>query len=275
MPELPEVETIARALRDGRDGLSLVGRTISHAEVWWDKTVAQPSVPEFKKRIVGQTVQAVTRRAKYLVISLSEDTLLIHLRMSGDLLVGEGEAPLDKYTRVAVYFEDGGQLAFSNPRKFGRVWLVADPQSVLGDLGPEPLDEGLTDEDFHQRLTRRKRQLKPLLLDQHFIAGVGNIYADEALNLAQLHPRTVANMIDTVQAAALLSAIRQVLEEGIRRNGASIDWIYRGGEFQYHFRVYDQAGEPCPKCATPVEKIVVGQRGTHFCPRCQPNPVGG
>jgi formamidopyrimidine-DNA glycosylase len=161
------------------------------------------------------------------------------------------------------------RLAFNDPRKFGRAWLVADPQGVLANLGPEPLDQAFTPEELHWHLKAHRRQLKPLLLDQTFLAGLGNIYADEALHSAGLHPLTLANSLDAGQAFQLWQAIRQVLEEGIRRQGASIDWVYRGGDFQNQFRVYQRTGKPCPICGTPIERIVVGQRGTHFCPACQ------
>lgn len=273
MPELPEVETIARTLKEGGQGLpGLVGRTVAGAEVFWGRTVAEPSPAVFKKAIAGQRVEDVGRRAKYLRFTLSEDTLLVHLRMSGDLQVGRAAEKLGEHIRLAVYFEDGLQLAFNDPRKFGRVWLVRDPQEVLASLGPEPFDERLTPEEFFRMLQKRSRQIKPLLLDQSFIAGVGNIYADEALNLAKIHPRRRADTLSEGQAGSLLEAVRRVLVEGIRRNGASIDWVYRGGDFQNYFRVYQQAGEPCPHCATPIERMVVGQRGTYYCPACQVDP---
>jgi formamidopyrimidine-DNA glycosylase len=145
-------------------------------------------------------------------------------------------------------------------------WMMRN----VGDLGPEPLDEGFTPEDFFARIHATRRQLKPLLLDQKFLAGLGNIYADEALNLAKLHPLTPANALTVQQAAHLLEGIRTVLRDGIQRNGASIDWVYRGGDFQNYFRVYQRTGLPCPKCGTPIARIIVGQRGTHFCPYCQP-----
>jgi formamidopyrimidine-DNA glycosylase len=163
-------------------------------------------------------------------------------------------------------------LAFNNPRKFGRVWLLDDPGKVLGDLGPEPLDENFTAECFYQHLSRYKRQIKPLLIDQKFIAGLGNIYTDEALNLAKIHPLMLSNQLSFKQAELLLNSIRGVLKEGIRQNGASIDWVYQGGEFQNHFRVYQREGEPCPECKTPITRIVVGQRGTHLCTNCQVTP---
>ena len=165
------------------------------------------------------------------------------------------------------------QLVFNDARKFGRVWLVHDVNRVLGDLGPEPLDERLSQDEFYAHLNATHRQLKPLLLDQTFLAGLGNIYVDEALNLAKLHPLTHSNALTKAQSARLLDCIRLVLQEGIRRNGASIDWVYRGGDFQNYFRVYQRTGQPCPECGTLIARILVGQRGTHFCPHCQPAHV--
>ncbi|TAK11824.1 MAG: DNA-formamidopyrimidine glycosylase [Anaerolineae bacterium] len=273
MPELPEVESTANRLRDGRPPEpALLGKTIARAEVYWPRTVATPAPRAFRQRIAGQKVMAIGRRAKFIVITLSQDTLIIHLRMSGDVLVAKEAKPAGRFTRLALWFTDGWQLAFDDARKFGRMWLVDDPDSVLGGLGPEPLDAALTPATFHALLAARGRALKPLLLDQAFIAGIGNIYADESLHLARLHPLTRANSLTKDQAAALLKAIRKVLRAGIRRNGASIDWVYRGGGYQNEFRVYQRTDEPCMNCGTPVRRITVGQRGTHFCPTCQPTP---
>ena len=233
MPELPEVETIRRKLRDGVPGKtttdeptgvredsparyhvggrengpekanpSLVGKRIQHADLLWEGTLAEPTPDEFHLRIMGQTIIDFGRRAKYLLIQLSEDTLVVHLRMSGDLLVEKELDPVAPHHRVLLYFDDGYRLAFNDTRKFGRIWLLDDPASLLEKLGPEPLDGLLTPEDFYTRLKDRRRQLKPLLLDQSFIAGVGNIYADEALHRARLHPQTQAASLTPEQAAA-------------------------------------------------------------------------
>ncbi|MEK6221448.1 MAG: bifunctional DNA-formamidopyrimidine glycosylase/DNA-(apurinic or apyrimidinic site) lyase [Chloroflexota bacterium] len=273
MPELPEVETVARGLHNGTEGTpSLVGAKIDYAKVSWAKTVEEPSAKEFKKRIIGQTVEKVSRRGKYILIKLTDDTMLVHLRMSGDLLVGEGKTPLGRHSRLELYMEDGLQLSFNNPRKFGRVWLVPDPEMIVGGLGPEPFDPKLTAAKFHRMLGMKKRQIKPLLLDQKFIAGVGNIYADESLHRAKINPIRRAHTIEKDEAKLLLKSLRAVLKEGIRRNGASIDWAYQGGEFQNYFNVYQRTDEPCPVCGTPISRIVVGQRGTHYCKTCQPTP---
>ena len=264
MPELPEVETIVRNLQ-----ADLEGRTITAAEVLWDGTIATPKPATFIKNIVGQSIYTVKRRAKYIVIPLSVDTLIIHLRMSGDLLIRDTDEAIHKHDRLILHFGDARYLAFSNMRKFGRVWLTPTPNDVLDKLGPEPLDDAFTAAMLYEKLQQHKRQIKPLLLDQHFIAGMGNIYTDEALHLAGLHPLTKSDLIKWKQAEVLWRSIRHVLREGIRRNGTSIDWIYRGGDFQHYLNVYGRADEPCLNCGTPIRRITVGQRGTHFCPQCQ------
>jgi len=264
MPELPEVETIARSLRP-----QLVGRRIVGAELRWPRTLAAPDARAFRRMIRGQTVRDVKRRAKFLQIELDQHSLLIHLRMSGDLLIRNGSAAREKHDRLILLLSDGRRLIFNDTRKFGRAWLTHDPASVLRQLGPEPLGEDFSAAWLYQSLRTRRRQLKPLLLDQSFLAGLGNIYTDEALHMARLHPLRSSRSVDRRQAGALHRAIRSVLRTAIRRNGASIDWVYRGGSYQEHFRVYDRVGKPCRVCGTAVRRIVVGQRGTHFCPNCQ------
>lgn len=269
MPELPEVETIVRALRaGGRGGPSILEKQVQSAELLWPRTLAEPDGGQFLARLPFQRVMAVERRGKYIVIRLEQDTLLVHLRMSGDLRVEPGGA-LQPHDRLAVNFLDGWRLVFNDARKFGRVWLVADAERVLAGLGPEPFDPTLTAGVFHQRLREHRRQIKPLLLDQSFLAGMGNIYTDEALHLAKIHPLQNSADLTLERAEGLLAALRTVLQQGIRTNGASIDWVYRGGEFQNNFRAYGRTGQACPECGTTIARIVVGQRGTHFCPRCQ------
>jgi formamidopyrimidine-DNA glycosylase len=276
MPELPEVETIVRALRrqpgdhhlaENRRGPSLLGQTFSDARLLWERTLATP-IDDFYARLPGQSIQSIHRRGKFIVLSLDFDTLLIHLRMSGDLRVEPDRdeqgnlLPLEPHDRAVFYFQEPLRLAFNDARKFGRIWLTPHPGEVLGGLGIEQFDPALTAERFYQMLVARRRQLKPLLLDQSFIAGLGNIYTDEALHLAQIHPLRPSETITPADADRLLQAVRTVLEEGIRRNGASIDWVYRGGSFQNNFRAYGRTGEPCPVCGRPIERTVVGQRGT-------------
>ena len=272
MPELPEVETIARKLRP-----DLLGKTIREADLRWARTLAFPSPHKFKAQIKGQEIKEVTRRAKFFILRLSDFSLLIHLRMSGDLFIKDSKIGPVKHDRLILRLlpeqssalESPSNLIFNDTRKFGRVWLTANPQDVLGRLGPEPLSKTFTPKWLYTTLHSKHRLLKPLLLDQTFIAGLGNIYTDESLHLAKLNPLAMSDSITVKQADALHEAIRTVLKEGIRRNGASIDWVYRGGEFQNYFRVYDRAGKPCPVCGTNIERIIVGQRSTHFCPKCQ------
>jgi formamidopyrimidine-DNA glycosylase len=264
MPELPEVETIARSLKP-----ELVGKTILSAEVRWARTLATPSVIQFKKQVAGQKILDVSRRAKYLILNLENYNLLIHLRMSGDLVIRKGKIKPEKHDRMLINLSDNNYLAFNDTRKFGRVWLTGQPEKILGKLGPEPFGKTFTPLWLFENLHARKRSLKPLLLDQTFIAGLGNIYTDECLHIAKLHPLASSNNVTKEQAEALHKAIRAVLKEGIRRNGASIDWVYRGGEFQNYFRVYGRDGQPCSVCGTTIQKLTVGQRGTHVCPNCQ------
>lgn len=268
MPELPEVETLTRTL-----GPVLIGRTILSADLRWPRTLAAPAPVKFKKQITGQKIEGLSRRAKYFILQLSTSSLVIHLRMSGDLLAVLGGYEPAQHDRLLLKLSGDVNFIFSDPRKFGRAWLVGDPARLFADLGPEPLSKAFTPTWLFTALHARRRQLKPLLLDQKFIAGLGNIYTDEALHLAKLHPLMPSDRVSTAQAEVLWHSVREVLEEGIRRNGASIDWVYRGGEFQHHFRVYGREGQACPVCGVEVERILVGQRGTHFCPKCQENPV--
>jgi formamidopyrimidine-DNA glycosylase len=265
MPELAEVETLARTLRP-----VLAGKTVLSAELRWIRTLASPSPAAFKRRIKGQQIMDVSRRGKFFVLELSAGRMLIHLRMSGDLLVVLGGYEPAPHDRLILHLSSDARLVFNDPRKFGRVWLETGGASRLDILGPEPLGEEFTPAWLYSALQHRRWQLKPLLLDQSFLAGLGNIYTDEALHLAGLHPLTSSRAVTIQQAQALHQSIRAVLQEGIRRNGASIDWVYRGGDFQNHFRAYGRTGQPCPVCGTAIQRILVGQRGTHFCPHCQP-----
>jgi formamidopyrimidine-DNA glycosylase len=273
MPELPEVETICNLLREGtRDQPTLIGEIIQMGQVFWPRTLAFPDKANFEAQIIRQEIREIGRRGKYLSFSLTNQYLIFHLRMSGDLVVETISTPLAKHCRLALVLENHRRLSFIDPRKFGRVWLVSNPQVVFAGLGPEPFDATITPDEFHLRLGSKRRQLKPLLLDQSFLAGLGNIYTDEALHLAGLHPLIISQELNFEQSSRLLWSIREVLSEGIRRNGASIDWVYRGGNFQNYFRVYQRSGEPCLTCGTPIQKLYVGQRGTHFCPNCQKLP---
>jgi formamidopyrimidine-DNA glycosylase len=194
----------------------------------------------------------------------------MHLRMSGDVLVLPSDAPRSHHLRFALTFANQTTLHFQDARKFGRLYWVADPQQVFASLGAEPLTLAFTPVWLYRQLQHRRRTLKPLLLDQHIIAGLGNIYTDEALYLAGLHPLQNSQQVTLLQAYRLWVAIRSVLKAGIANNGASIDWVYRGGGQQQHFNVYGRTGQACPKCQTSIERRIVGQRSSHFCPVCQP-----
>jgi len=279
MPELPEVETIVRRLRNGTpDHPPVPGHTIQSVEITWDRIIEEPDPQSFRENLIGKEIVDVCRRGKFLHFPLSTGHLVGHLRMSGDMrmefrISPEGNPiPPEEYDRVIINFQTFYRLVFSSVRKFGRMWYVEDPQSLFGDLGPEPLSEAITSDQLDKMLHAHSRQIKPLLMDQHFIAGLGNVYTDEALFWAKIHPLRQSDSLSREETNKLYDAIKYVLMEGIRRFGASLDWIYRGGEFQNFFKVYQREGKPCPICGTTIKKITVGQRGTHFCPNCQKKP---
>ena len=281
MPELPEVETIVRAARP-----RLVGRRIVGFESRWPPQVS-PSVAEVQRRVRGRHITRLSRRGKYIIMELGGPTksgdpagcLLIHLRMSGrfEFMAGPPNARANRssepsHVRAVWRLDDGLRLLFCDARKFGRIEYARDLSGLDAKLGVDACGRSFTAARLARELSRRARQLKPLLLDQSVIAGLGNIYTDEALFRAGLHPLTPSNRIDRNQSAALHRAIRDTLKEGIKRNGASIDWVYPGGEMQSYFRVYGRTGQPCRVCGTPIEYLKVSQRGTHICPRCQHPP---
>jgi formamidopyrimidine-DNA glycosylase len=280
MPELPEVETIARQLRAGHLDLAagrsippLLGRTILETRVLWAREVAGQTAKAFQRRTRDQRISAVGRHGKYLILTLTpsagdtESFMLIHLRMSGRLdVVPQAEAGT-KHARVVWRLDEGLALRFDDARKFGRVFLVDAPEQVTGKLGPDALQ--ITAADFLLRLKQKHGALKPILLDQTFIAGVGNIYADEALFLAGLRPLRPASTLTNEDAERLYLSIQRVLLDGIAANGASFDWVYPGGNYQNNFRVYGRTGQPCAICGRPITHIVVGQRSTHLCEYCQ------
>jgi formamidopyrimidine-DNA glycosylase len=302
MPELPEVETVARDLQRW-----IAGATIREATVNWDRTIRHPQPPErFVAEISGATIRRVGRRAKTVLIHLDDGRVVtVALRMTGALIVTAREAESDPYARVVFGLDDGRELRYRDVRKFGRIGLwpggglrsvgagrgprsrkVAEDDGryrigeVFSGHGPEPLSRSFTAARFAERLSRRSAKLKTLLLDQGFIAGVGNIYADEALWRARLHPLRAADTLSDDEIRRLHRAIRQVLRQGIANRGASFsDYVDARGEEggnAERLMVYRRTGEPCYRCGRRIERIVVGQRSTHLCPRCQrlPEPVG-
>jgi formamidopyrimidine-DNA glycosylase len=280
MPELPEVETVARDLRP-----RLVGATIAGARIRWLRTLRSGDPEAFVRAIEGRRVEAVGRRAKLVVIELSGGTAItIHLKMTGQLFVVEAERPEDPYIRAVIELDDGRELRFRDIRKFGRIG-IARRDGTAGDLvgelggpkgfrgfGPEPLDPGFTVAAFRRRIRGRRGRLKPLLMDQAFLAGVGNIYADEALWAARLHPLRSAGTLRPGDEGRLYRALRTILAEAVERRGSSIDDYTApdgDGEMQERLQVYQRTGEPCPRCGRPVRRVVVGGRATHFCSWCQ------
>jgi formamidopyrimidine-DNA glycosylase len=226
----------------------------------------------------GRRVESLARRGKFIVIGLSGGlTLLIHLRMTGRLSLAAARRRHDSHDRVDLALDDGRVLVYHDTRKFGRWFLLGDAAARLGALGPEPLTGGLSARKFSGMLAAHGRMLKPLLLDQSFLAGLGNIYVDEALWEARLHPRQRGRELTETDGARLLRCIRAVLKRGIRKRGTSLGSgeanfagpAGRRGRNQDGLRVFRRTGAPCPRCGAAITRIVVGQRSTHFCPRCQ------
>jgi formamidopyrimidine-DNA glycosylase len=300
MPELPEVETVARDLQRLVAGATIVG-----ASVHWARTIRHPQPPErFVAEVAGATVRRVSRRAKTVLLHLEDGRVMtVALRMTGALIVTDAATPADPYARVVFALADGRELRYRDVRKFGRIglWPGGGLRSVgagrgarsrrvaeggrryrIGEVfsghGPEPLQRGFTSRRFAERLGRRSAKLKSLLLDQTFIAGVGNIYADEALWRARLHPLRTADSLDAEEIARLHRAVRAVLRAGVENRGSSFsDYVGADGEPGANAErlvVYRRTDQPCYRCGRPIRRIVVGQRSTHFCPRCQPERAG-
>jgi formamidopyrimidine-DNA glycosylase len=271
MPELPEVEFVARQLL-----AELIGRAVVGVEVRWPGAISAPNAAALAAGVRGRRFVAVSRRAKHLLLALdSGATLVIHRRMTGNLtLAPAGAEPL--YLRVRFSLDDGRDLIFSDPRKFGRIALLSRPEleQALAALGPEPLEDAFTSAVLAQRLAGCERALKALLLDQTVIAGLGNIYADEALFRARLHPLRAGASLSPAEIAALRRGIRSALWTGLEHGGTTFgrhrDLYDETGTNVQHLDVYRRTGDPCRRCGTRIERIVVVQRGTHFCPRCQP-----
>ncbi len=263
MPELPEVETIARELKP-----FLEGKRIAKVEILKPELTVGIS-PEV---LEGKTINRVRRRGKYLILDLSDGSgLLFHLRLTGRLYLNPGP---EVNPGLLIHTEDRLTLSFHDPRKLGRAYWHPAPDEFLGFLGPEPLDEGFTPQELRQILSGRKAAVKAVLLDQRSLAGIGNIYADEALFLAGINPRRPASTLSPEEGERLYQAIQEVLVEGIERHGTTFsayrDAFGRRGENQLSLRVFRRTGKPCPRCGTPIERIRVAGRSSHYCPKCQP-----
>jgi formamidopyrimidine-DNA glycosylase len=273
MPELPEVETIVRGLRE-----KLIGRQIRSVQVRTATLLKSPR-PSFRKQLTGAIIRKIERKGKFILIGLENGaTLVIHLKMTGQLLLIPEGRPADKHTHLIFNLQPRDlQLRYRDVRKFGLLVLLTPGQEwpPLADLGPDPFD--LTARDFYERLQKKKRAIKPLLLDQRFISGLGNIYVDESLFRSRIHPLTPSQTLNRDQSRELHQRIRQVLRQAIKAKGATVS-DYRGpegivGGFQHFLRVYNRQGLPCPTCRTPIRKTRVGGRGTHLCPACQTIPL--
>ncbi|HEU5317519.1 MAG TPA: bifunctional DNA-formamidopyrimidine glycosylase/DNA-(apurinic or apyrimidinic site) lyase [Chloroflexota bacterium] len=275
MPELPEVETI-RADLERR----IVGRQVVRAELLWPGCVAIPTAEELVRDLPGHTIERAGRRGKFLVLDLDGGAALtVHLRMTGRFrLPKKGEAR-PKHLHAVISLDDGHDLWFEDQRKFGRLYFTRNKDelaAVLRKLGPEPLDATFTRAALAELLAKRRAQLKPLLLNQSFVAGLGNIYVDEALFRARLHPLRRSDTLSPKQVTALHAAIVHALRQGIVNRGTTLS-DYRdawgtAGMNRERLQVFRREGKPCPRCGTPIEKIRVAQRGTHYCPSCQSPP---
>ncbi|HEX73884.1 MAG TPA: bifunctional DNA-formamidopyrimidine glycosylase/DNA-(apurinic or apyrimidinic site) lyase [Dehalococcoidia bacterium] len=270
MPELPEVETIKNELLP-----YLVNRRITGVTLFWEGIVRQPSAAEFSSCLKGKRIIEVARRGKYLIFSLtSSEALVIHLKMTGSLLLRSASAEPDKFIRAILHLDNGSEIRFRDPRKFGVMWLVKDADTVVAKLGPEPLEAGFTPQVLAERLRNRKAPIKALLFDQTFIAGIGNMYADEALFAARIHPLRSGGSLSPEEIESLYGAIQRVLWSAIGNKGASTDTYFRPdgtrGAAHFEFQVAHRlGGKLCSNCGTPIERIVVRNRGTYFCPKCQ------
>lgn len=274
MPELPEVETVVRSLEK-----NLAGLTITSVDIRMPKIIRFPKPEAFIEQIAGKQISKhLGRRGKYLLIHLSDGlTLVVHLRMTGRLVYCDADTPLEKHTHVLFHLDNGKLLKFIDARQFGRMLLVPTSevleQTGLKDLGPEPLDPAFTREFLKKELRRRRTRIKPLLLDQCFIAGLGNIYADEVLYRAKVHPERLAVDLSTREASGLHKAISEVISVAIEHRGTTfrdyVDGEGRPGDFQYHLKVYNREGLPCSRCGGPIARIKVAGRSSYYCPSCQ------
>ncbi len=275
MPELPEVETIVRGLQKS----GLIKKTIREAQVRWPKTVSKITAAQFAQRLRGRIITHFSRRAKYIIAQLDNgNCLLIHLRMTGQFHLEPAGTAADTHDQVVLTFEGGRQLHFHDTRKFGRFELVAALAARLPHLGPEPLTKTFTPAALQACLQKHRRIIKPVLLDQRVVAGIGNIYADESLWAAGLHPKRRADSLTLTEILRLHHAIRQVLTRAIRRGGTSLgngatnfySVAGRRGRNRDALKVFRRDGEACPRCGGTIQRMVVAQRGTHICPHCQP-----
>ncbi|MCM3572158.1 DNA-formamidopyrimidine glycosylase [Mesobacillus subterraneus] len=273
MPELPEVETVRRTLE-----VLTIGKEIKEVSVFWPKIIKRPNeVEQFNDALLGQTIKEVGRRGKFLIFYTEYFALVSHLRMEGKYGVFNTDEPVDKHTHVIFHFTDGTELRYKDVRKFGTMHLYEKGKEFetqpLADLGPEPFSDDFSVEWLSEKLKRTNRKIKPALLDQKILVGLGNIYVDEALFRAKIHPERIANTLTPDEEAVLYKEIVSTLSEAVEKGGSTIrSYVNSQGQigmFQLQLYAYGRKGEPCKVCGTPLEKTVVGGRGTHYCPSCQ------
>jgi len=270
MPELPEVQTIVNGLLP-----HIIGRSITDVDILWEKSIKCPATGEFRALLSGAKVEGLERRGKYFIFSLSNGyRLIIHLRMSGTLLLRRPDDGPDRYARVVFHLDDGGELRFCDVRKLGTIYLVADEKSVIRNMGPEPLDAAFTPSVLREQLAGRTAPIKATLCDQKVVAGIGNMYADEILHIAGIHPLTRTCELSDGEIEKIHEATIDVLHSAIENKGATVsDYVNSSGEAgraQDHFRVAHRYKEPCPDCGKEITRIKVRGRGTYFCHECQP-----
>ncbi|MCM3122682.1 MULTISPECIES: DNA-formamidopyrimidine glycosylase [unclassified Mesobacillus] len=273
MPELPEVETVRGTLE-----VLAVGKKISQVSVFWPTMIKKPSeVEQFNDALRGQTISEIGRRGKFLIFYTDDYALVSHLRMEGKYGLFSADEPVEKHTHVIFHFTDGKELRYKDVRKFGTMHLYAKgtefDSQPLADLGPEPFSGDFSVEWLSEKLKRTNRKIKSALLDQKILVGLGNIYVDEALFRAKIHPERIANSLSREEEAVLYREIVSTLSEAVEKGGSTIrSYVNSQGQigmFQLQLLVYGRKNEPCKVCGTPLEKTVVGGRGTHFCPTCQ------
>ena len=272
MPELPEVETVRRGLEK-----LVKNKKINNVQVLWPRIIEQPEVPIFEATLIGETIESIGRRGKFLIFHLSHYEMISHLRMEGKYQYFKKEEPIDKHTHVIFSFEDGSQLRYHDVRKFGRMTIVekgaSNTYKGILKLGPEPLPDLFLLKDFTLGLQKSHKAIKPLLLDQKLVTGLGNIYVDEALWEAKIHPEQPADSLRPKEIKLLRQAIIDVLSRAVEAGGTTIrsylNALGESGSFQVALHVYGQTGEACVRCQTPIVKTKVAQRGTHYCPTCQ------
>lgn len=274
MPELPEVETVRRTLEQ-----LVIGKTIKDVEIYWPKIIKAPEpVEQFSDALIGQTIHEIGRRGKFLIFQLDDYSLVSHLRMEGKYAVYPESEPRDKHTHVVFTFTDDYQLRYRDVRKFGTMHLFKKGEEVskmpLLHLGPEPLSDEFTIADLSMKLAKTNRKIKSVLLDQTVVVGIGNIYVDESLFRAGIHPERMASSLTLDEITRIHGEVKLTLAEAVEKGGSTIrSYVNSQGQigmFQLELFVYGRKGEPCKRCGTPLEKLVVGGRGTHICPVCQP-----